>query len=93
LQEVERKNILPPSIKLCIGVQILAGGSYLDLSFGYDTPQNTVIKYSWQALNAINCSTDPFLDTINSPIHVNSDDLSALKNGFAAFKVSALSYY
>jgi hypothetical protein len=35
-------NIVPPIIKLCLGLQLLAGGSYLDLSFAYDVPYNTV---------------------------------------------------
>jgi hypothetical protein len=47
------KNCVPPMIKLCIGLRILAGGSYLDILFGYNVPHNVVHHYGWQALHAI----------------------------------------
>jgi hypothetical protein len=47
---------VPPMIKLCLGLHLLAGVSYLDLSFGYDVPHNTVHFYSWQALHAVDAS-------------------------------------
>ena len=47
------KYFVPPLIKLCFGLRVLAGGSYLDLSFGYDVPHSTVHFYAWQALHAI----------------------------------------
>jgi hypothetical protein len=77
-------NFVPPIIKLCLGLRLLAGGSYLDLSFAYDVPPNTVHKYAWQSLNAIDRSTDPFLDNIKSPTHCTAKELDRLENGFAA---------
>jgi hypothetical protein len=77
-------NFVPPIIKLCLGLRLLAGGSYLDLSFADDVPPNTVHKYAWQALNAIDCSADPFLDNIKSPIHCTAEELVTLENGFAS---------
>ena len=77
------KYFVPPMIKLCVGLRVLAGGSYLDLSFGYDIPHGTVHFYAWQALNAIDRSTDPFLDNIKSPIHATAQQLESLEHGFA----------
>ncbi len=39
--------------------------------------------YAWQALNAIDRSTDPFLDNIKSPIHATMQQLESLEHGFA----------
>ena len=49
------KYFVPPLIKLCLGLRVLAGGSYLDLSVGYDVPHNSVHHYAWLALDAIVC--------------------------------------
>jgi hypothetical protein len=78
------KHYVPPLIKLCIGLRILAGGSYLDISFGYNVPHNVVHHYGWQALHAIDQSTDSFLDNIKSPIYKTDDELEELENGFAS---------
>lgn len=51
---------------------------------GYDDLHNTVHKYCWQALNAVNHSTNPFLDNIKASIHATLDELSALTNGLAS---------
>ena len=77
------KYFVPAIIKLCLGLRVLAGGSYLDLSFGYDVPHGTVHHYAWQALHAIDRSTDPFLDNIKSPIYATPEQLEALEEGFA----------
>jgi hypothetical protein len=45
---------------------------------------NTVHHYGWQALTAIDQSTNPFLDNIKSPIHATAEELAALEHGFAA---------
>jgi len=71
-------------IKLCIALRFLAGGSYLDISFAYDVPHNTVHFYVWQALDAIDHSQDPLLDNIKMPIHATAADLEALELGFAS---------
>jgi hypothetical protein len=47
------KHYVPPMIKLCLGLCLLAGASYLDLSFGYNVTPNSVHFYAWQALDAI----------------------------------------
>ncbi len=83
-QKMTGEKIVPPIIPLCLGLCLLTGGSYLDLSFGYEVPSNKLHKYFWQALNAIDCFTDPFFDNIkSSSIHAPSDELS-VKNGFAS---------
>jgi hypothetical protein len=78
------KHIIPPIIKLCLGLKFLTGGSYLDLSFGYEVPPSVVHYYAWQALHAIDNSTDPFLDNIKSPVHASDDKLMELEEGFAS---------
>ncbi len=40
------KNFVLPTIKLCLGLRMLAGGSFLDLSFGYNVPHNCVHFYA-----------------------------------------------
>jgi hypothetical protein len=45
---------------------------------------NTVHYYGWQALTAIDQSTDSFLDNIKSPIHATVEELDTLEHGFAA---------
>jgi hypothetical protein len=77
------KNFVPPIIKLCLGLRVLAGGSYLDLSFGYNVPHNCVHFYAWQALLAIDSSTHPFIDNIKSPIYATSEELEEMEEGFA----------
>jgi hypothetical protein len=63
------KHYIPPMIKLCFGLGLLAGASYLDLSFGYKVTPNCVHYFAWQALYAIDSSNDKYLDNIKSPIH------------------------
>jgi hypothetical protein len=50
------KYFVLPIMKLCLGLRVLAGGSYLDLSFGYNVQHGTVHHYAWQALYAIDHS-------------------------------------
>jgi hypothetical protein len=78
------KNCVPPMIKLCIGLRILAGGSYLDILFGYNVHNNVVHHYGWQALQAIDQSSDSFLFNIKSPIYNADDELEELEHGFAS---------
>jgi hypothetical protein len=77
------KYFVPPIIKLCVGLHVLAGGSYLGLLFGYDVPHGTVQFYAWQAINVIDKSMDPFLDNIKSPVHATTQQLESLEHGFA----------
>ena len=77
------KYFVPPVIKLCLALRVLAGGSYLDLSFGYDVPHSTVHFYAWQAIHAIDRSTDPFLDNIKSPTMRTEEELEKLEYDFA----------
>jgi hypothetical protein len=62
----------------------LAGGSYLDISFGYVVPHGAVRHYAWQALHTIDHSTNPFLDNIVSPIYAIKEKLQELEDGFGA---------
>jgi hypothetical protein len=74
---------VPPVVKLCLGLRVLAGGSYLDLSFGYDVPPGSVHFYAWQAIHVLDQCTDPFLNNIRSPIHATAAELQELEHGFA----------
>jgi len=76
-------NVVPPIIKLCLALRVLAGGSYLDLSFSYDVPHNVVHHYAWQAIHAIDQSRDPFIDNIVSPTQSSQEKLRELERGFA----------
>jgi hypothetical protein len=73
---------VPPMIKLCLGLHLLAGVSYLDLSFGYDVPHNTVHFYSWQALHAVDASNLSLLDSIKPSSHATVEELATLESGF-----------
>jgi len=75
------KYFVPPIIKLCLGLHVLAGGYYLDLSSSYDVPHSTVHFYAWQALHAIDQSTDPFLDNVKSPTMQTVEALEKLEHG------------
>jgi hypothetical protein len=57
---------------------------HIGLSFGYDVSHGTVHFDVCHALNAIDCSTDPFFDSIKSPVHVTAEELQKLEDGFAA---------
>jgi hypothetical protein len=93
-RKVRGRNIIRPSIKLCLSLHLLAGGSYLDLSFAYDVPHNTMHKYAWQSLHAINHSADPFLEYIKSPIHFTAEQIIWIGEWLClSFAVSASRYY
>jgi hypothetical protein len=77
------KNSVPPMVKLCLGLRLLAGASYLDLSFGYNVTPSSVHHYAWQALDAIDSSMHAYLDNIKSPIHATAKELSQLELGSA----------
>ncbi len=77
-----RPNI-PPLVKLCITLRFLAGGSHLDISFGYDVPHSHVHEYVWEVCEAIESSKNPFLDNINFPLD-DPEKLSELEQGFAS---------
>jgi hypothetical protein len=70
-------------VKLCLGLRLLAGGSYLDLSFGYNVTPSCINHYAWQALDAIDSSMHTYLDNIKSPIHGTAKELSQLELGLA----------
>jgi len=84
------KNIVPPIIKFCLGLRLLAGGSYLDLAFGYKVLPNCIPTYAMEAITAMAESEDPFLDNIKSPIHCTSHELEILESGFAKFSNNIL---
>jgi len=52
-----------PSIKLAIALRYLAGGSYLDLAFGFNIAYKGIMVYVWEVLEAI----DMNMNNINFP--------------------------
>jgi hypothetical protein len=44
---------IPPMIQLAIALRLLAGGSYLDIAFGYNVGNSTVYLVFWKVLEAI----------------------------------------
>jgi hypothetical protein len=78
------KNFVPAIVKLCLALRFLAGGIFLDLSFGYEVPINHIHTYVWQGLQAIDQSNDPFLDNIQFPI-TDVEKLNELERGFARY--------
>jgi DDE superfamily endonuclease len=78
------KYLIPSTIKLCVALRFLAGGIFLDLSFGYEVPINHIHTYVWQVLEAIDRSDDPFLDNIQFPID-DVEKLNELERGFARY--------
>jgi len=82
-KKVSAENSVPPMVKLCLGLCLLAGASYLDLSFGYNVTPSSVHHYAWQALDAIDSSMYAYLDNIKSPIHATAKELSQLELGSA----------
>jgi hypothetical protein len=59
-----RNNTITPVIKLAITLRYLAGGSFLDLSFGYEIPHNTIHQYFYEVVEAI----DNHVDNIQFPL-------------------------
>lgn len=47
-----------PLLKLAITLRMLAGGSYLDIAFGYEVGSTSVYYSFWQVLKAINTEYD-----------------------------------
>jgi hypothetical protein len=47
-------------------IRWLAGGSYIDLSFGYDLPSNVIHEYIFEVLQAIDDSVDNIRFSLNS---------------------------
>jgi hypothetical protein len=82
LKNLTAKYFVLAIIKLCLGLRVIAGVSYLVLLFGYDVLHGTVHHYAWQALHAIDCSTNFFLDHIKSPIYATIEQLEVLEDGF-----------
>lgn len=69
---------IDPIIKLCVALRFLAGGIFLDLSFGYEIPHQCVHMYVWETLEAIN----ERIDNINFPIE-DVKQLGVLEQEFA----------
>ena len=47
---------IPPLLKFAVTLRWLAGGSYLDLAWGFYLPHNTIHRYFFEVLHAIDCS-------------------------------------
>jgi hypothetical protein len=84
------KNIIPPTVKLCVTLRFLAGGSYLDISFGYRVPGRSIHFYVIQCLEVIDRSPHPFINNIISPIYRSSSDLVDMEKGFAKLSFDLL---
>jgi hypothetical protein len=84
------RNVIPPLIKLAVALRFLAGGSYLDLSFGYKIPRSTIHFYIFQVLQVMDDCEHPFLNNIISPIHRSDEDLQQMEMGFAAHSFNKL---
>ena len=65
-----------PSIKLAIALRYLAGGSYLDLAFGFNIAYKGIMVYVWEVLEAI----DMNMNNINFPFD-NEEKLRQLEQG------------
>ena len=71
-----RRRSVPVILKLAVSLRWLAGGSYLDLSFGYELPSNVIHEYIFEVLQAIDDSVDKIRFPLNS-LH----ELEALESG------------
>ena len=52
--EASSGDSIDPVIQLAITLRILAGGSYLDIAFGYNVGNSTVYPIFWKVMEAIN---------------------------------------
>ena len=68
---------VPAAIKLAVALRFLAGGIYLDLAFGFNLPENTIMKYVWEVYEAI----DTDMNNIVFPLG-NEEKLRELEKGF-----------
>jgi hypothetical protein len=73
-------NPIPPEVYLAITLRWLAGGSFLDLAFGYNLPDNAIHTYVFKVLNLI----DRELKNINFPID-DEEELQRLSEEFDRF--------
>ena len=74
---LRRAQPMFPKIKLAAALRFLAGASYLDLAFMFAMSHKHVMRYVWEACEAI----DKVLDNVKFPI----DDYDALKRLEAGF--------
>jgi hypothetical protein len=80
LQKRKTNFSIPVVIKLASTLRFLAGGVYLDLSFGYDLDENNIHKMMFQVIKAMDDCDDPFLNNIIFP--TDKDGLAKLEAGF-----------
>ena len=73
------KNPIPPEVYLAITLRWLAGGSYLDLAFGYNIPHTSLHHYIKKVLHVL----DTVIDNIKFPIN----DIEKLQNLSEEFDV------
>lgn len=71
------KNPIPATAKLCATLRWLAGGSYLDIAFGYNISVKTVHSMFYEVITAI----DDCVQNINFPID-DEVKLRELETGF-----------
>jgi len=68
---------IPSLLKFAVTLRWLAGGSYLDLSWGFHIPHNTIHRYFYEVLSAI----DAIVKNIRFPLH-DEEGLNELEEGF-----------
>ena len=73
-------SIIEPLIMLAITLRMLAGGSYLDIAFGYNVHTDSVYKVFHKTLKAI----DNKLDNIQFPFY-DEEKLRAAEQSFSKF--------
>ena len=75
-EEKEHWNEIPMLLKFAVTLRWLAGGSYLDLAWGFHLPSNTIHQYFYEVLRAI----DKKVVNIKFPMH-DVASLNALEAG------------
>jgi hypothetical protein len=72
-----RGDLIDPVIKMAVCLRFLAGGIFLDLSWGYWVPHNHVHDIVWEVCEAL----DATIDNINFPIN-DVEELNRLSGEF-----------
>ena len=83
--QVREENNVDPMIQLAVCLRMLAGGSYLDISFGYDVGHSSVYTIFKKVLEAI----DKRVDNIKFP-YKSEEELKKLEETFAKISRGAM---
>ena len=72
-------SYIHPIIKLAIALRVLAGGSYLDIAFGYEVAENHVMSIFYDVIAAI----DIVVNNITFPLdEAGEEELRKKEQGF-----------